>query len=49
VLNTQNALFSARDALVQARYAHLQAVLSLYSALGGGWQNPDGKVADAAK
>ncbi|HEX4327819.1 MAG TPA: efflux transporter outer membrane subunit [Burkholderiales bacterium] len=40
VLNTQTALFSAQDALVQAKYAHLQAVLGLYNALGGGWQNP---------
>jgi NodT family efflux transporter outer membrane factor (OMF) lipoprotein len=38
VLNTEGALFSAEDALVQARFAHLQALVSLYSALGGGWQ-----------
>ncbi len=38
VLNTQSALFSAQDALVQVRFAHLQALVQLYSALGGGWQ-----------
>ncbi len=38
VLNTESALFGAQDALIQVRYAHLQSLLSLYSALGGGWQ-----------
>ena len=38
LLNTQTALFSAEDALVQAKFSHLQALLSLYQALGGGWQ-----------
>jgi outer membrane protein, multidrug efflux system len=38
VLTAQNALFSAQDALVQAKLAQLQAVVSLYKALGGGWQ-----------
>ena len=38
VLNTETALFSARDALVQARSAHLQALVNLFGALGGGWQ-----------
>jgi len=38
VLNTQRALFSAQDALVQARLAHLQAIVGLYKALGGGWK-----------
>lgn len=37
VLNTQAALFNAEDALVQVRFAHLQALIQLYSALGGGW------------
>ena len=37
VLNTQSALFNAQDALVQVRFAHLQALIQLYSALGGGW------------
>src|SRR5579863_6097565 len=39
LLNTETALFSARDALAQAKYAHLQALVSLYQALGGGWEN----------
>lgn len=38
VLNTENALFSAQDILVQAKSAHLQALVNLYGALGGGWQ-----------
>jgi outer membrane protein TolC len=38
VLNTENALFSAQDVLVQVQYAHLQSVVDLYTALGGGWQ-----------
>jgi outer membrane protein, multidrug efflux system len=38
VLNTENALFSARDTLVQVQYSRLQALVDLYTALGGGWQ-----------
>ena len=38
LLNTETALFTARDALAQAKYARLQAFVSLYQALGGGWQ-----------
>ncbi|HYC10719.1 MAG TPA: TolC family protein, partial [Steroidobacteraceae bacterium] len=41
LLNTEIALFSARDALAQAKYARLQALVSLYQALGGGWQQQD--------
>jgi len=41
LLNTETALFSARDALAQAKYAHLQALISLYQSLGGGWQLAD--------
>lgn len=37
VLNTQQSLFQAQDALVQYRLARLQALISLYQALGGGW------------
>ena len=40
VLNTQSALFNAEDALVQVRFAHLQALVQLFNALGGGWQQP---------
>lgn len=38
VFNTQSALFTAEDALVQVRFARLQALVQLYGALGGGWQ-----------
>ncbi len=38
VLNTENALFSAQDVLVQVRYLRLQALINLFTALGGGWQ-----------
>jgi NodT family efflux transporter outer membrane factor (OMF) lipoprotein len=41
LLNTEIALFSARDALAQAKYARLQALVSLYQALGGGWQQQE--------
>jgi len=37
VLSTETALFTARDTLAQVQLAHLQAVLQLYNALGGGW------------
>ena len=40
VLNTQSTLFNAEDALVQVRFAHLQALVQLFNALGGGWQQP---------
>jgi multidrug efflux system outer membrane protein len=36
-LNTQQTLFQAEDAAMQARLAHLLAVVSLYQALGGSW------------
>jgi len=38
VLNTETALFTARDTLVQVKYQHLQALVDLYQALGGGWR-----------
>jgi len=38
LLNTETSLFTAEDALAQAKYARLQALVSLYQALGGGWQ-----------
>lgn len=40
VLNTENALFSTRDSLVQARFSHLAALVTLFNALGGGWELP---------
>lgn len=38
MLNTQRALFTANDALSQAKLAQLKAIVGLYKALGGGWQ-----------
>jgi outer membrane protein, multidrug efflux system len=38
VLNTENTLFPAQDALVQVKLAHMQALVSLFNALGGGWK-----------
>ena len=37
VLNTERTLFQAQDSFAQARLAHMQAVVALYKALGGGW------------
>lgn len=44
VLNTQRTLFVAQDSLLQARLSHLQAIVTLYQALGGGWKNDEGKI-----
>jgi outer membrane protein, multidrug efflux system len=41
VLQTQQTLFTAETNLVIARLARLQAVLSLFQALGGGWMPVD--------
>jgi outer membrane protein, multidrug efflux system len=38
VLNTQLTLFQAQDSLWQAELARLLAYVSLYQALGGGWE-----------
>jgi multidrug efflux system outer membrane protein len=38
VLNTQLTLFQAEDLLSQAQLARLLAIVSLYQALGGGWE-----------
>ena len=40
VLNTQQTLFQAQDALAQAQLDRLTAVVALFQALGGGWQKP---------
>jgi multidrug efflux system outer membrane protein len=40
VLQTQQTLFTAEANLVLARFARLQAVLSLFQALGGSWLPP---------
>ena len=47
VLNTQLTLFQAEDALWQAQLARLQAIVSLYQALGGGWEPRVEKPVDA--
>ena len=39
VLGTENSLFTAQDALAQARLAHLEALVGLFDALGGGWSS----------
>ncbi len=44
LLNTETTLFTAEDALAQAKYAHLQSLVSLYQALGGGWQQQEEKL-----
>ncbi|KIZ39524.1 MULTISPECIES: efflux transporter outer membrane subunit [Rhodopseudomonas] len=38
VLNTQLTLFQAEDALIQTQLSRLLAIVSLYQALGGGWE-----------
>ena len=38
---TQSTLFQAQDQLVQIKLQRLQAVVSLYQALGGGWTKED--------
>lgn len=40
LLNVQQALFTARNTLVQARLLRLQAAVALFRALGGGWGTP---------
>src|SRR5664279_2209960 len=47
VLQTQQTLYQAEDALVQARLAHVLAVVSLYQALGGGWLPKPLETSDA--
>lgn len=55
LLNTQQTLFNAQDALTLARFERLQAIVSLYQALGGGFVRetrdmgkPIKKIADGA-
>lgn len=42
VLTTEQTLFQAQDTLAQVRFARMQAIVSLFQALGGGWP-PDTK------
>ena len=39
VLTSEAAVYSAQNGLVQARLAHLQALVGLIQALGGGWKS----------
>jgi len=41
VLNTQRTLYTEQDQLVLVRLTRLQAIVSLFQALGGGWMLPD--------
>jgi NodT family efflux transporter outer membrane factor (OMF) lipoprotein len=43
VLQAQQTLFQAKDELAQAKLARLQALVHLYEALGGGWQESSGE------
>lgn len=43
VLEAQRTLFQAEDQLAQIRLARLQASVSLFKALGGAWQQGNGK------
>ncbi len=38
VLSTETALFTSEDAYAQVKLAHLEALVGLYNALGGGWR-----------
>ena len=41
LITAQNSLFQAQDSLIQIRLARLQAVVSLFQALGGDWDDAD--------
>ena len=47
LLQVQQTLFQAEDALAQTRLARLQAIVSLYQALGGGWLPKPVETSDA--
>ena len=40
VLQSQNTLFSSRNAMLDNKLLQLNAVVGLYQALGGGWESP---------
>ena len=40
LLQTQQTLFTSQDVLAQAQFDRLTAVVSLFQALGGGWEKP---------
>ena len=49
VLNTQRTLFGEQDALVLVRLTRLQAIVSLFQALGGGWVLPEDRGQSRAR
>lgn len=44
VLDTQRAVLQAEDTLVQSQLAHINALVDLYKALGGGWTGPAARL-----
>ena len=46
VLTAETTFYADEATLVQVRLARVQALLSLYKALGGGWAQPPGPVPD---
>ena len=49
VLDAQRTLYQARDQLSQVKFQRLVAVVALYRALGGGWQNPAATLAKVSQ
>jgi NodT family efflux transporter outer membrane factor (OMF) lipoprotein len=49
VLNTQRTLFQDQDQLIVVRLTRLQAIVSLFQAVGGGWVLPDDLANDRAR
>jgi outer membrane protein, multidrug efflux system len=47
-LDAQRTLFTAQDALAQVQLSRLQAAVSLYKALGGGWSGAEASAAKTA-
>ena len=48
VLDAQRTLYSAQDQLAQARLARLQAAVTLFRVLGGGWSDTTTPTATTA-
>jgi multidrug efflux system outer membrane protein len=46
VLDAEQLLYPAEDALAQTQRDQLLAVVNLYKALGGGWEMPGEPVAE---
>jgi outer membrane protein, multidrug efflux system len=47
VLDAQRTLFAAQDQLAQVQLSRLQAAVSLYKALGGGWSEAEAPASSA--